>query len=390
MESCLSRLLEHVWNTLSCRGGNACATVLLRVLPLLLVFFLTGCSRDIDTIYGQRQGPGASGSVNGAAVLGEMFEKAGHRVFSWRALSPRLHDRADCIVWFPDDFKPPSKEVREWLEEWLTQDAGRTLIYVGRDFDAAPWYWERVSTDVPPDQRTRVRKRLSWANDNYSSDREHLPKKPEDCGWFTIDNSKPLRKPKTLEGKAAWLNDIDAKKIDIELRSRLTPPKTAEALLRSGDDVLISRKAMKDSQLIVVANGSFLLNLPLVNHEHRKLAGKLIGKVGAPGKTVVFLESDEGGPPIRDDDPAAAAATGLEIFNVWPTNWILLHLAAVGVIFCFMRWPIFGRPRTCEIANGSDFGRHVDALAELLKRSRDHAYAMERILNYRQRTENEK
>ncbi len=34
-----------------------------------------------------------------------------------------------------------------------------------------------------------------------------------------------------------------------------------------------------------MANGSFLLNLPLVNHEHRKLAGKLIDAVGPPGKT---------------------------------------------------------------------------------------------------------
>ena len=99
----------------------------------------------------------------------------------------------------------------------------------------------------------------------------------------------------------------------------------------------------------------------------------------------MFLESRSGGPPTRDDDPAAAAPTGMEIFNIWPTNWILLHLAAVGVIFCFSRWPIFGRPKTCETAGGSDFGRHVDALAKLLKRTRDRAYAMERILNYRQK-----
>ena len=195
---------------------------------------------------------------------------------------------------------------------------------------------------------------------------------------------------KTLEGDAAWLDGVDGTKTDIELRSRISPPQTAEVLLRSGRDVLVSRRTGRRGQLIVVANGSFLLNLPLVNHEHRKLASKLIDAIGPPRKTVVFLESEPGGPAIRDDDPAAAASTGLEIFNLWPTNWILLHLAAVGVFFCFSRWPIFGRPKTREVENGSDFGRHVDALAEMLKRSRDRAYAMERIFNYRQRAEREK
>jgi hypothetical protein len=164
----------------------------------------------------------------------------------------------------------------------------------------------------------------------------------------------------------------------------------ADALVRSGSDVLISRRHYDKSQLIVVANGSFLLNLPLVNHEHRKLAGKLIAAVGPPAKTVVFLESYAGGPPIRPDDPTAEAVNGWEVFNRWPTNWILLHLAAVGIIFCFSRWPLFGRPKTYETASNSDFARHVDALADLLKRSRDRAYAMERILNYRQRAERDK
>ena len=351
---------------------------------LLFTLFLAGCSRDIDTDYGQRQGPGASASVNGTAVLGEMFEKAGHHVFSWHTLSPRVQQRADCIVWFPDDFKPPRKEVRQWLEKWLTDNADRTLIYVGRDFDAAPWYWEHVLADAPAEQRQPVRDRLLDATNHYSRDRRNLPKS-EDCQWFTIDSSLPLRHVKTLEGEAAWLDGVDAKQTDIELHSRLSPSEAADVLLRSGDDMLVSCEQWDRSRLIVVANGSFLLNLPLVNHKHRKLAGKLIDEIGPPGKTVVFLESRSGGPPTRDDDPAAAAPTGMEIFNIWPTNWILLHLAAVGVIFCFSRWPIFGRPKTCETAGGSDFGRHVDALAKLLKRTRDRAYAMERILNYRQK-----
>ena len=94
--------------------------VSLFILPLLAS---AGCDQDLDTTYGQRQGPGASLSVNGTAVLGEMFAQAGHKVSSWEVLSPRLKRRADCIVWFPDDFRPPSKKVRSWLVKWLLANA---------------------------------------------------------------------------------------------------------------------------------------------------------------------------------------------------------------------------------------------------------------------------
>ena len=52
-----------------------------------------------------------------------------------------------------------------------------------------------------------------------------------------------------------------------------------EALLATEDDVdivtRVTRRSWHGGQIVVVANGSFLLNLPLVNHEHRKLADKL-------------------------------------------------------------------------------------------------------------------
>ena len=114
-------------------------TFLSSLSPLLcLLLLLAGCSRDIETVYGQREGTEASTSVNGTAVFADMFTLAGHRVSSWHMLSPRLQQKADCIVWFPNDFQPPSDDVRHWFEDWLSDKPDRTLIYVGRDFDAAP------------------------------------------------------------------------------------------------------------------------------------------------------------------------------------------------------------------------------------------------------------
>ncbi|NUQ63227.1 MAG: hypothetical protein HUU20_12175 [Pirellulales bacterium] len=349
----------------------------------LLLMAAAGCREEIDTFYGRRKGIPGSSSVNGTAVLAEMFEHDGHRVFSWNSLSPRLHERADVIVWFPDDFAPPSADVRDWLENWLLDEPNRTLILVGRDFDAAPWYWKKILPGAPPGQVTELQQRLSEARTDFGMERRAVPAS-EDCDWFTIDGKAQRRDVRTLDGKAEWLEGVDPAKVEIELHSRLVPPDEAEVLLRSKDDVLVSRQQWEDSRVIVVANGSFLLNAMLVNHEHRKLAGQLIKEVGPPQKTVVFLESWPGGPPIRDEDPFPGLPTGMEIFHIWPTDWILLHTAVVGILFCLARFPVFGRPREIRQDSPSDFGKHIDALGELLERSGDTAYAYSRLVHYRQ------
>jgi len=361
-------------------------------LLILVMVACAGCARKLDTAYGQRKGA-ATYSVNGTAVLADMFEAAGHEVYSWRWLSPRVRDRADCIVWFPDDFEPPSKEVRDWLEDWLlggsddllsdwqVQQPGRTLIYVCRDFDAAAWYWENVKSGAPPEQVMRIEKAAAAAKTDFETDRQAIPAN-EDCQWFTVNGKSQPRQVRTLQGP--WAEGIDASQVEIGLRGRIEAADSAEVLLRSEGDVLVAREERNGGQLIVVANGSFLLNLPLVNQEHRKLAGELIEQVGPPRQTVVFLESDPGGPPIHDEDPSAQVPTGMEVFFRWPTGWILWHFTAIGIIFCFLRWPILGLPRQLQPESTSDFGKHVQALAELLERSGDRGYAERRLAHYQQ------
>jgi hypothetical protein len=346
---------------------------------VFLCLLAVGCgAKDIQQQYGRRQGAGAEMSVNGTGVLAKMFEQAGHKAFSWASLSPRLRERADCIVWFPDDFQPPSDEVRDWLEEWLWDEPGRTLIYVGRDYEAAGPYWDKVGPLAPADQRNEIRSRRTAAQTDFRMARLKIPKS-EDCEWFTVEEKYRPRKVRTLQGDPDWLEGIDPTGLEIELSGRVLPSDYADVVLSSEGDMLVSVEPFDESQAIVVANGSFLLNLPLVNHEHRKLAGKLIDAVGEPGQTVVFLESYAGGPSVREEDPESGIPTGLAIFNIWPTSWILLHLAIAGIMFCFSRWPIFGRPQDPRPASASDFGRHVEALGELFERTGDVDFANARL-----------
>ena len=57
-------------------------------------------------------------------------------------------------------------------------------------------------------------------------------------------------------------------------------------------------------------------------------------------------------PTILAEDPDASYPTGLEVFTVWPLGIIVLHLAFLGILCCYVAFPIFGRPR--QVALNSD------------------------------------
>lgn len=349
-------------------------------LLLAAVILTVGCRSELDTHYGVRTGVIGGSSVNGTSVLGKMFAQSGHSVSSWSRLSPRLQ-RANTIVWVPNRFDPPSEETREWLDDWLYEEEGRTLIYVERDFNAEPSYWQKIAPLAPAGQKKEVRSRLSRARIDANSERAAAPKTAE-CEWYAVDRSAPVRKVTSLEGP--WSSGIDVSRAEIVINSQIDPSEYAETLLTSNGDMLVSREyfnGAETSKLIVVANGSFLLNLPLVNHEHRKLAMKLINEVETTG-SVVFLESGPDGPPIHDSDPEPEAPTGLELFAKWPLNWVLFQLGLWGLIFACARWPIFGRPKRTKVESLTDFGRHVTALGELFQRSEDRGYAVARVRHY--------
>ncbi len=379
----------------------------------VLLLTSSGCSEQIDTVYGRRAGIVGGDSVNGTAVLGRMFENAGHRVRTKRALTNTMMTACDVIVWFPDDFQAPSQEVTRWFDNWLWQ-GGRTLIYVGRDFDAAPSYYDKVIPTAPADQQPELKRRRRDAKSEFSSMR-NTASMQTDCDWFKIDTTTGQRTVKSLTGP--WSDGIDASKTEIELHSRLKPKtdedtvvdesntqdefnwlevddaqtdsmiRSTDVLLETPNDILISRlnyRYANGSQIIVVANGSFLLNLPLVNREHRKLATRLIGEVGDPQQSVVFLESGFGGPRIMAEEPEEDIPSGLGLFMKRPLDVVLFHVAMLGLMFCLSRWPVFGRERRPPRTSVSDFGRHVDALGELLERTGDRDFASARIKNYQQ------
>jgi hypothetical protein len=352
------------------------------LLAALVAVSLAGCGSGIDTTYGYGPGtPVAGKSVNGTAVFQTMFEESGHKVDSWWRLSPRL-ERADAIVWFPQDYGMPSPAAREWLEEWLTEEPERTLIYVGRDFDAGPVYWRTLKTGAPASQLPRINSELQAAQawfDGQRSGRQPL----EVAGWFRFDTASQKVDVRSFHGADGWTDGIDATKVEIELHDRLLPSDDAETLLGTGPDTIVSRQPLGDGTLIVVANGSFLLNLPLVNHEHRKLAGRLVAELGDEPQRVFFLECGSS-PEIAHEEEEFHVPSLLAIFSLPTLGVIVMHLAVAGIVFCFMRFHIFGLPRRVPVSGLSDFGEHVAALGFLLSKTPESQFASARVAHYQQ------
>ena len=96
------------------------------ILLVIVGYWLSSrpSNEELPTAYGRRRGSTEFvRSVSGTSVLAEMFKAAGHRTTSWTRLSPRLDDY-DVIVWAPDDFAAPTKEQRQFLEDWLARGEG--------------------------------------------------------------------------------------------------------------------------------------------------------------------------------------------------------------------------------------------------------------------------
>jgi hypothetical protein len=65
---------------------------------------------------------------------------------------------------------------------------------------------------------------------------------------------------------------------------------------------------------------------------------------------------------------------------------LLLHLIGVGLLFCFTAWPIFGRAKRLPTESVSDFGAHIEAVGDLLERTRDRKTARQILENYQKTT----
>ena len=85
-----------------------------------------------------------------------------------------------------------------------------------------------------------------------------------------------------------------------------------------------------------------------------------------PYSDVLFLESGTDGIEISESD--------YDAHNTWawitkkPLCYMVPHVLAWGVLFCFAFYPIFGRPKQTVNTRNRSFGDHIGALGRLSSR----------------------
>ncbi len=355
--------------------GLAAALVL--ALVCLAVLQGLGNTSGPERGYGGTHGA----SINGTGTLAELLKSRGHEVRSAWRLTPELSTWADAIVRFAAVPGPPGENEADWYEEWLSDRPDRALVYVVRDFDAEAEYWS-LAVQRLGEAGDQERRMLAEANrDKAGGWASRLPRKEETPAdpetWFAVGKpASPPRTCKTLGGP--WAEDIDPEAAALVVHEPLKPTQEVVLLTGDGDVLAMEWEVDRGSRVLAIANGSFLLNLPLVNRARRPLAEAVLEWIGDEARRVAFVE---GSFPLEE---AESPPTLIDLIRQIKTfRWVAIHLSLLGVLACLARAPRLGRPRPDPPSDADRPAAHAEALGTLLQRTRGAAAAKELLETYR-------
>ncbi len=359
---------------------------------ILVCAISAGCQQaeqELSTEYGKIAGIEGGVSINGTSVFADMFANRGFRVKRRSKISPRIN-RYQTLVWVPDSTSCPDPEVTDAINQWIDSDYNRTFIYVGRDYEAMSDYLRDVFEKAPTSEKEELLRRLAESDLEHDTGwtdyfwwKDDLPS----CDWFDrVEGSRT--KTSKLRGS---MTELVSDSVEIELSDMLEPTEdegswVSEPLVVSDKKEFVFELTRpwgdrSDGRIIVVSNGSFLLNYALVDSENRKLAGNLIDLCDPTGD-VMFLESGPGGIDVSDSDT--------NNHNSWswisqaPLCHIVPHFLMWGILFCFVYFPSFGRPKYLERESTSTFRNHINALGKMMGRTGLPNRAINKIRKYQQ------
>lgn len=390
--------------------------------PLLGLILLSGfgCSDGVETPYGRSR----TRSINGTGVLAAMFRARGHEVRAAVRLSEGLRDWADVVVRVAPFRGPVPREEADWYDSWMDLQPSRRVIYVPRDHDADVEYWTRALEQLPADSSPRLRERAQAALDKARPAEGTYPSplaskefaEPKD--WFALEppvpspGTEPGASPGPKRGTASapvvvntmsvppsracgllggpWARGVNAPRAAIPFRHWLKTD-DEEVLLSCGSKTLaMSWTRFNDSRVLVLANGSFLLNAGLAaNPARRPLADRVVDWAGFSGdenegeagvlvpKHVAFVEGFHvATEPVKQ--PSV-----FDLLSVEPFGKVAAQLLALGLVACLARAPRLGRARPDDPSGADRPAAHPEALGALLARTGQAAVARFLLESYR-------
>jgi hypothetical protein len=340
---------------------------------------LPGCTaRGPETEYGVSRGT----SLNGTGVFAAMLAERGHELRAAIRLGDKLGEWAEGIVRFAHNPGPPDKDEGEWFRAWLAADRDRWLIYVINDFDTSAEYWtqirDSISQAAEPDHHAQAEENRSDAAGRWVDD---PPQKAKDAAlftdWFTMDVPwTPPRVCSKLGGD--WARGIDAAAAALTVHEPLKSDSKCVLLEGDGKPLVIDKSRIGQARVLVIANGSFLLNEALVNAARRPLAERVADWPQSSGDRVALLEGDF---VLAGDKPPTLWDL---LKRIAALRWAAIQLGLAGLIAALARAPRLGRPRP-EASSGAERpAAHAEALGSLLEQTRAAGDARELVDRYRQ------
>jgi plasmid stabilization system protein ParE len=311
-----------------------------------------------------------------------MFRRRGDDVRTAIRVNEELGDWAQGIIRFAPYPGPPSKEEADWFRDWLAASRHRWLVYVAYDFDSVAEYWKEVRDGLPDsplaaERRAEAEEKRAEAENWVAVLPPRARTAADPALWFGVDSAwNPPRVCSRLSGP--WAEGIDAAAAGLTLHEPLQSKHGSVLLEGDGKSFVLERSRPGEGRVLVIANGSFLLNEALAHRARRALAERVVGWTGTGGQSVALVEGSYllGG---RERTP-----TIWDLLKRLPElRWAAIHLGLAGLIAALARAPRLGRPRP-EAPSGVDRpAAHAEALGALLARSGAAAEASEILERYR-------
>ena len=210
-----------------------------------------------------------------------------------------------------------------------------------------------------------------------SVDDAKLPPSPDDL-WLRAKFLDPKRTD--ASDRAPFTGDPDWLKVlpptgTLNETQTLEPLNGTEVLLALDGVPLVCRRRVGESVALFVNSTSFLSNYALIDPTNRAIAERLAFELPQRGRIEFALDGIV--KPERSRRTYSFGDFSLTKFT--PFTVMTWHAFLAAVALTLASWPIFGRPKRTIFERNTDFSRHVDAVAQLLKSRNCVDWAREQI-----------
>lgn len=397
-------------------------------LALVLLLAAACATPKLDRRYGKSTGA----SINGTRVFFDLLAERGHVVKRVGSFRQRFLDDANVVVWFERDPDGVPWTTAEEAAEWLGARSDRQIVYVANDFDSDLQLWDDLAEHFRTTQETERAERSRTLRDEVATHVAEYASARSSESWAPypfaavgraetptlaapLDAETPLaaalpgaarvylsRHPSAIEPAPSHESDARVDEPSDEpaedgdapapapespgakslraLRERITPQADAVWLGSAERPLVLARRFPAGdggtSEIVLVHNGSFLLNYALLGASHRTLATRLADRLGEE-RRIAFYEPSQSSRSARAwfwGDRPPAGLSPLDLLFRPPLGWVFLHFLIAALLYLASQAPIFGRPRGDTEDPGAPFTQHVRAYGKLLERTGDRRY----------------